>query len=411
MRVRITKVTTAVIEANFDWTLIRVETDEGIEGLGEAFFAPGLTATIRELGHFLEGRDPRQVEPIVRDLLHASSASGNSGQVYHAITGIETALWDILGQHLGVPLWQLWGGKYRDAVQIYCDCHGGDALESLDSLLQPRRLEWDTSHSQWNAQAGTSTAGVLAEYTPEAYAEKARKQVQAGFSFLKFDLDVPNPYSRDRYNRVLGSQEILYLAELMWAVREAVGPGVELAADCHWKFSPESSVQLARALEPARLAWLEDPVPPQNLDAMKYVRDHSPVPILSGENLYGFHEFQPLISRQTVALIAPDFQKAGGLAEARCICDLADRYYMAVAPHNISSPVGTMASVHVSAAIPNFLALEWHASDVPFWPDMVQEGALIENGFIQVPSRPGLGVTLNESAIRPYARAGEPFFE
>lgn len=408
---KIRKVTTAVIEANFDWTLIRVETDNGILGLGEAFFAPGLTATIRELGQFLQGRDPRQIEPIVRDLLSASSASGNSGQVYHAITGIEMALWDILGQHLGAPLWQLWGGKYRDAVQIYCDCHGGDALESLDSLLQPRRLAWDTSHSQWNPQAGTATDDVLPEYTAEAYVDKALKQVQAGFRFLKFDLDVPNPYSRDRYNRMLGNAEVPYLADLMIAVREAVGPDVELAADCHWKFSPESSVQLARALEPAQLSWLEDPVPPQNLDALKYVRDHSPVPILSGENLYGVYEFQPLITRQAVAIVAPDFQKAGGFAEARRICDLADRYYIPVAPHNISSPVGTMAAVHVAAAIPNFLVLEWHASDVPFWSEVAAEGGLIEHGFIQVPNRPGLGITVNDAAIRPYARAGEPFFE
>lgn len=408
---KITRVTTAVLEANFDWTLIRIETDKDISGLGEAFFAPGLTGTIRELGHVIEGRDPRQVEPLVRNLLSASAASGSSGQVYHAISGIETALWDILGQHLGVPLWQLWGGKFRDSIQIYCDCHGGDALESLDSLLQPRKLEWDTSHSQWNAQAGTATPAVLEGYTPEAYVEKALKQVAAGFSFLKFDLDIPNPYSRDRYNRTLSSAEVPYLADLMIAVREAVGPNVELAADCHWKFSPESSVQLARALEPARLAWLEDPVPPQNLDALKYVHDRSPVSILSGENLYGCHEFRPLIERQAVAIVAPDFQKAGGLSEGRRISDIADRYYIPVAPHNISSPVGTMAAVHLAAAIPNFLALEWHASDVPFWPDVINEGSLIENGFIQVPSRPGLGITVNETAIRRYARPGESFFE
>lgn len=408
---KIVKVSTAVIEANFDWTLIRVETDSGLCGLGEAFFAPGLTATISELGKFIEGREPRAVEQLARDMTQASSAAGSGGQVYHAIAGIETALWDILGQHLQAPLWQLWGGKFRDAVEIYCDCHGGDSLESLNSLLQPRRLPWDTSQSQWSAQAGTVTDEVLAQYTPEAYVKKALQQVSRGFRFLKFDLDIPNPFSCDPYNRTLSAAEIPYLAHLMAAVREAVGPTIELAADCHWKFSTASSIQLARALEPAGLAWLEDPVPPYNLDALQQVRAHSPVPILSGENLYGLHEFLPMITRQTVSVVAPDFQKVGGLAEGRRICQIADQYFIPVAPHNISSPVGTMAAVHVCASIPNFLALEWHAADVPFWSSVVREGPLIDHGEISVPTSPGLGVTLNDEALRPYARPGEPFFE
>ncbi len=407
---KIAHVSTAVVAANFDWTIIRVETDDGTVGWGEAFFAPGLTATIRELGEFIRGRDPRSIEPIRRDMIDACSAAGVAGQVYHAISGIEAALWDILGQHLETPLWQLWGGVFRDRVEIYCDCHGGDALESLDSLLQPRHLAWDHSRSQWNAQAGTQTETVLSEYTPEAYARKAVEQVDKGFQFLKFDLDVPNPYNHDRYNRHLSVAEVPYLAELMITVRQAVGPQVELAADCHWKFSPDASIQLARALEPARLAWLEDPVPPTNLDALKYVTDHSPVPILSGENLYGSHEFGPLFERRAVAIVAPDLQKVGGLTEGRRICHMADRYFLPVAPHNIASPIGTMAAVHVAASVPNFLALEWHAADVPFWSDMVLDSDLIVDGGIRVPSRPGLGVTPNESTLRMYAKENEPFF-
>lgn len=407
---KITRVATAVVEANFDWTIIRIETDSGIVGWGEAFFAPGLTATIRELGEFIRGRDPRDIEPIRRDMAQAVSAAGAGGQVHHAITGIEAALWDILGQHLKAPLWQLWGGKFREHVAIYCDCHGGDALESLDSLLQPRKMEWDKSRSQWNAQPGTATGDVLAEYTAEAYVKKALQQVEQGFTFLKFDLDIPNPYSHDRYHRRLSAAEVPYLAQLMIEVRQAIGPEIELAVDCHWKFSPDSSIQLARALEPAQLAWLEDPVPPYNLDALKYVRDHSPVPILSGENLYGSHEFRPLFERQAVAIVAPDFQKVGGLVEGRNICYMADQYFLPVAPHNIASPIGTMASVHIAASVPNFLALEWHSSDVPFWSDMILDGDLIHQGLIAVPSRPGLGVTPNEHTMRLYAKPGEPFF-
>ncbi|RIV28166.1 mandelate racemase/muconate lactonizing enzyme family protein [Alicyclobacillaceae bacterium I2511] len=407
---KITNVRTAVVEANFDWTLVRVETDFGLTGLGEAFFAPGLTATIHSLGEFLKGKDPLQVEPLVRNMFAAASAAGGAGQVFHAVTGIETALWDILGQHLGAPLWKLWGGKYRDKVRIYADCHGGDALESLDALLQPRHPDWDQSHSQWNPSAGSHSERILEEYSPKAYADKAQRMAEQGFTILKFDLDVPNPYTVDGYNRSLGRQEIEYLAGLMAAVREAVGPKVELAADCHWKFAPDDSIHLAEALQPYRLLWLEDPIPPDNMDALKFVRDHSPVPILSGENLYGRQGFRQMIEQQAVAIVAPDLQKVGGLSEGLRIAELADLYYMPIAPHNISSPVGTLASVHACACMPNFLALEWHASEVPFWGEMLTEGSLIKNGSIEVPNRPGLGATLNEEVVRRYAKSGEPVF-
>lgn len=407
---KISAIKTAVVEANFDWTFIRVETNTGLTGLGEAFFAPGLTATIREFASFLEGKDPLNIAPLVRDMFAAASASGSSGQVIHAISGIEMALWDILGHHLQAPLWQLLGGQYRDTVRIYADCHAGEALESLDSLLQPRHPHWDHSHSQWNPSAGSHTEGILQEYSQDAYAKKAQHMVSQGFSAIKFDLDVPNPYSQDPYNRELNHREITYLAGLMEAVRSAVGPEVDIAADCHWKFSPDSTIHLARALEPHHLLWLEDPIPPDNIEALKYVRSHSPVPILTGENHYGRHGFRPLIEQQAVSVIAPDIQKVGGLSEGLRIAELADLYYMLVAPHNISSWVGTMASVHLAACMPNFLALEWHASDVPFWDELIAEDYRIQGGVIAVPDRPGLGITLNEEALLRYAKPGEPVF-
>jgi L-alanine-DL-glutamate epimerase-like enolase superfamily enzyme len=408
---KIKKVTTAVVEANFDWTFVKVETDSGLTGIGEAFCSPGLTKVIKEFGSLLIGKDPLQIEPLVRDMRYAGSPSGSSGLIFHAITGIETALWDIIGKHLDAPLWQLFGGSYREKVQIYADCHAGDALESLDPLLQPRKPAWDRSKSQWSPDIGTYSPEILDDYTPEAYAEKAKKMVAEGFTALKFDLDVPNPYSRDKYNSSLSNEEINYLASLMKGVRDAVGSGIDIAADCHWKFSPDASIRLANALAPYKLLWLEDPIQPENIDAMRYVTDRSPVPILSGENLYGRYGFREIIEKQAVSIVAPDFQKTGGLSEARRIAEMADSYYMPVAPHNISSPIGTMASVHLSAAIPNFLVLEWHASDVPFWNDIVNESHIIQNGFVKIPDKPGIGLTLNEDTIRKYAKPGETVFE
>ncbi|MCY0899370.1 MAG: mandelate racemase/muconate lactonizing enzyme family protein [Firmicutes bacterium] len=407
---KITAVSTAVVEANFDWTIVKIDTDSGITGWGEAFFAPGLTATIAALGQLIRHRDPRQVQVLVRDMRQAASAAGSGGQVFHAITGIEIALWDILAKSLDVPLWQLWGGRFRNSVRIYADCHGGDALESLDPLLQPRRPAWDKSQSAWSAAIGWKTTEVLASYTPEAYANKAQSMVQAGFDALKFDVDIPNPWTRDAYNRALGAREIDYIGNLLQAVRDRVGPGVDVAVDCHWKFSPESALELARALEPFKLLWLEDPIPPENIEVLRELRVRSPVPILTGENLYGAHEFRRLIESQAASIIAPDLHKVGGLAEGLRVSQLADLYYMLVAPHNIASPIGTLAAVHLCATIPNFLALEWHASDVPFWNDLVHEARLIREGYIQVPDTPGLGITVNEDVIRRYAKRGESVF-
>jgi L-alanine-DL-glutamate epimerase-like enolase superfamily enzyme len=172
-------------------------------------------------------------------------------------------------------------------------------------------------------------------------------------------------------------------------------------------------VKVARELEPFRLLWLEDPVPPNNTAALKEVNSKVRLPIATGENLFLFEGFQEIIAQHALSIVTPDLQKVGGLSVAQSVAQFADVHTMPVAPHNISSPVGTLASAHFCAAIPNFLALEFHASDVPFWNDLVEgmPKPLINRGFIALPKKPGLGVTLNEEVARRYARRGEPFFE
>ena len=170
---------------------------------------------------------------------------------------------------------------------------------------------------------------------------------------------------------------------------------------------------MARELEPFRLLWLEDPVPPNNVAALKEVSSKVRVPIATGENLFLFEGFQEIIGQHALSIVTPDLQKVGGLAVAQSIAQFADVHSMPLAPHNISSPVGTLAAAHFCAAIPNFLALEFHASEVPFWNDLVegQTAPIIRDGFLVVPEKPGLGVTLNEDVARKYARQGESFFE
>ncbi len=422
---KITDVKTAVVEANYDWTFVRVYTDEGITGLGESFLAPGLTAIIRDLKPLLVGEDPRNIDKLWSKMRWAASGAGSMGGiVYNAISGIEAALWDAVGKHYGAPIHALLGGKYRDRVRVYADCHAGEALEALDSVMVARRPKWlpdeigatiassAVNHPVHGRAFGVAETGEV--FTPEMYAERAREVVEEmGFTALKFDLDVPNPHTLDTHSGTLTHAEVKFMAGLVDAVREAVGDTVDLAFDLHWRYNVSDAQRLAHALEPYGLMWLEDPVPPENVEALRRVTQSTRTPISSGENSYMRHGFREALEKGALDIIAPDLQKTGGLLEGRKIADMADAHYVAVAPHCIASPVGTIASAHVCAAVPNFLALEWHGMSVPFWNDMVVgfDGPVIQDGFIKVPEAPGLGVELNEEVAREYARPGEPFFE
>jgi gluconate/galactonate dehydratase len=411
---KIIRLKTAVVEGNFDWTFVRIETDEGVTGLGECFFAPGLTAILRSLEPLLLGEDPRDIHRLFRKLQLATSGAGSvAGIIYNGISGIEAALWDVLGQWLDVPIYRLLGGKFRDKVRIYADCHGGEALESLDEVLRSRPASWDTKGPAHAAKDYYGEAGEESVSSPDEYRRRALEKRAEGFTALKFDLDVPGTFGDDPHNRVLSNRAIDHMVGLIGAVHDAVGKDTDIAVDCHWRYNARDAVKVAHALEPFRLLWLEDPVPPNNTAALKDVSSNVRVPIATGENLYLFEGFEEIIAQYALSVVTPDLQKVGGLSVAQSIAHFADVHTMPVAPHNISSPVGTLAAAHFCAAIPNFLALEFHASDVPFWSDLVEglPKPIIQKGFIPVPEKPGLGVRLNEEVARRYARKGEPFFE
>jgi L-alanine-DL-glutamate epimerase-like enolase superfamily enzyme len=422
--VKIVDVRTAVVEANYDWTFVRVYADNGLVGLGESFLAPGLTAIIGDLKPLLIGEDPCNVDRLWSKLRWAASGAGSMGGiVYNAISGIEAALWDLVGKHHGVPIHALLGGSYRDTVRIYADCHAGEALEALTPLMLVRRPSWLTTEGE-EALAHTAEISHPVHgraygspkpedvFTPAMYAARAREVAARGFTAMKFDLDVPNPYTADTQSGTLTHAEIRFMTELVAAVRQAVGDTVDIAFDCHWRYQVSDAQRLAYELEPFGLLWLEDPVPPENVVAMREVTRSTKTPICSGENTYLRHGFREILETQALDIVAPDLQKTGGLLEGRKIADMADTYYRAVAPHCISSPVGTIASAHVAAAIPNFLALEWHGMSVPFWDEMVTgfDSPVIQDGYIRVPTGPGLGVELNDDVARRYAKPGEPFF-
>ncbi|MCZ6774087.1 MAG: mandelate racemase/muconate lactonizing enzyme family protein [Proteobacteria bacterium] len=358
------------------WVLVKVETDEGITGIGEAYHGAGVHQIVvdERLMRPLIGQDPRNVDKLFRDMMGAMSASGfYQGAVMSAISGIETALWDITGQAAGVPIWQLLGGKFRDQIRIYNDCHAGETE------------------------------------TPEAYAATAREVEARGFTAIKFDID-PLPSRRDRYNRCISNDDIFHYVEVVTAIRESLDSNTDLAIDAHWFYAPVDILKVAYAFEDLNLLWLEDPIPPENVDAMAAVTKATRTPICTGENLYSRFGFRDLIQNQGADIISPDLAKAGGLLEGRRIADLADMYYIPVAPHNIGSPIETVATCHVMAAVPNFLVLEFHHLDHPLWDVLIDEEPLIQDGHIAVPDRPGLGVTLNEDVVKENSRENLGFF-
>jgi L-alanine-DL-glutamate epimerase-like enolase superfamily enzyme len=412
---RIESVTTAVVEANYDWTIVRVRSEDGACGWGEAFCGPGLTQTIRELAPLLEGEDGRQIEPLVRKLHLATAHASRGGTTYHAISGIEAALWDLAARVHDVPLWELFGGRFRDRVRIYADCHAGEALTSYSAILVSRRLAWmETAAEEDGSEPELHWAPAEADgvYTSEAYAARALAMAELGFTALKFDLDLPLLPNEDLYARTISAAQLERQVALAEATVEAAEGRAEVAFDLHWRYAPADALRLARALEHVPLLWLEDPTPPHDLVSIARLCERTTTPICTGENLYGLEGFVALVDRGGVDILAPDIQKVGGLGETRRIAAYADVHSRPMAPHNIAGPIGTLASAHVCASIPNFLALEWHAASVPFFDGLVSLGRpLIVDGYVELPDGPGIGAEPDLDACRRYARPGEPFFD
>ncbi len=382
--VEITDVKTMAIAGNFTWGIVKVETDAGVYGLGETFRAEAALDMAGRMSIDLEGENPLDTDRIVELLEQRYTGTGRIGQA--AFTAIETACYDIKGKLFEVPVYELLGGKYRDEIKIYCDTHGGESL-------------------------GEATAYDPTDvYTPESYARAAREVVDEGFEALKLDLDVPTHETYDEANRRMDNEAIEHKVSLVEAVREEIGYDIDLGMDLHWNFTVETAIRLGKKLERFDLAFLEDPVPPEKFEAQRRVTETLDLPVLSGENLVKPHQFNKAARDGIFDIAAPDVNKCGGLGEYRKIATLCDLYGIPVASHNISSPLGTIAGAHASASIPNFLMMEYHSRDVPWWNDMVERvdgsGPILEDGYIDLPEGPGLGVRLNRDLCEEYLADG-----
>ena len=350
------------------WILVQVFTDEGLVGLGDATNWPGgtiIAQAIRELSRLVIGENPFNIERIYHNLYHNLDQIGQTGAIIAAISGIEIALWDIVGQAAGLPIYNLLGGACREQVRIY-------------------------SHAS----------------TPEGCAHLVEK----GCTAIKAYFPVgPLPKGEKTWvPRSITLAEELAATAHMRACRAAVGDSVDICTDIQARYTSSAAIRLAHRFEEIGLLFFEEPVGPENIDELVKIRQAVNVPICVGERRYTRFGFRDLIVHQAVDMIMPDVVRCGGIMETKKIAAMAESSYMQVAPHNPNSPVSTLASLHVMANIPNGLLLEYvdDEQDPPWRNDLLTDPPVYERGFLQLPTKPGIGTGLNMKEVEKYKFEG-----
>lgn len=363
---------------------VKIYTNQNIVGHGEGADAVrGTDELVLGWGRWLQGENPLNVHRLFEQIRRGGVFGGaQSGMYLAALAAVETALWDLAGKALDVPVYQLLGGKFRDSVRVY-----------MDTALYQSNLP-----------------------SPEEFAESAQTAVEKyGMTAVKFDLDQANdPNKYDTYNWTANNAEIERMYEQMAAAREAVGPDIDICADMHGRYDLPTGKRVAQRLEPLNLMWLEEPIPAENAEAYRYIQESTSTPICAGENHYLANDFRELFEIGAVDIVMPDLQKCGGLGEGQRIANLANLYYVPFAPHMVSSFLGAMACAHVCASVPNFMIMEWqiYFHENPMFEEIVTyDGSMVEDGFIPLSEKPGIGVEINEEGMRKYATEGYPFFE
>ena len=355
---------------------ILVDTDEGITGVGEATNFPSdgsyvVRDIVVRMRKVLMGQNPFDIDRIWHKLYRCYTYLGSRGAVTTAISGIDIALWDIKGKALGCPVYDLLGGRFRDELDLYA-----------------------------NSWFGGCSA-------PEDFAEAARQTVSEGYTALKFD-----PFAHGMQQRNTGylsgqispAGEELGIAKVA-AVRESVGDGVELLVDAHGHYNVPTAIRIGNRLAELDIAWYEEPVPPESLEALRQVRENVGVPISVGERLFTRFDFLPVLQQRLTDYVMPDIVWTGGISELRKISTLAEAYYIPVSPHDAMGPVQLAASAHVMAGVPNFYRLECSVGSLDTYNSVLQEPPSIADGVYRLEDKPGIGVELDRGFVEAHSGA------
>jgi galactonate dehydratase len=369
---KITAVKTIVVNAEMrNWVFVKIETDQqGLYGWGEASLewkTRAVVGAIEDAAPMILGDDPSRIEFIYQKLYRQSFWRGGVIGL-SAISGIEQALWDIRGKVLNQPVFNLLGGQVRDRVRMYTHLGGGDM-----------RAVYETQLSD----------------DAKVFVDRALDVVSKGYNAVKVLITPPT----ETLNPIASYK---YAEKMMQAMREALGDGVDIMVDCHGRHSVANAIEFCRVLAPYRPLFIEEPVPPENVDAMAEVRRASPVPIATGERLVTRYQFRELFEKNACAVIQPDLCHCGGLWEAKKIAAMAEAYYLGVAPHNPLGPVANAAALHFALSTPNFLIQEDMLADVPWRWEVVQHDLKTENGYWLPTTAPGLGIEVNEANAKKY---------
>ena len=347
------------------WVFVRVETADGFVGWGEGTNYPGvrpIASAVTTLSSVVIGDSAWNIEALWHRMYRFLYYNGMGGVVLAAISGIDMALHDIVGKKLGVPLYKLLGGRVHEKLRTYAN----GWVEGL-------------------------------EHTPDAFAAKTRDLVSRGYTGCKLD-----PFFVTPMNRTVSQPDLRLAAAIVRAIRDAGGPDYDIAIDVHGRWDTRSTLEILRALEPMRLFFYEEAVPPENVAAMAEVQRNTQTPLATGERIFGRQGFRELLEQQAVRIIQPDLARTGGITEGRKIAAMADTYYIPVAPHNPNGPLCTLASMHLCFAIPNFLILEYFEKDEPIFNDLVPGGLRRDLGGVYPTTAAGIGANVTDDFLRKY---------
>jgi galactonate dehydratase len=350
------------------WLFVKVETDDGRHGWGECYTQldrdRAIELYVHQLGRYLAGRSPFDIKHFTYSAYTDFGGKRGSMDLYCAISGLEQALWDIVGKATGQPVYRLLGGAFRPRIRVYANgwARGAD---------------------------------------PAAVAAQAQAVVSRGFTALKFD-PFPGPWRAfiDRKQERLAVDKVK-------AVREAVGPEVEILVEVHRRLAPAHAIRVARLMEPYTPFWYEEPVSVRDLGGLVEAKRAIALPVVTGEELYTKTEFREVLERRAADILNPDVCNCGGILELREIAAMAEPYHIAVAPHNYNSTtVGLAATLHAAAGMPNFLITEYFVNFEDMGAAIARAPLRVEQGHIALPTAPGLGIDLDEAAL-----ARHPFHE